>query len=138
MNDMEAARALSALGHETRLAIFRTLVQAGPDGLAAGDIARRLDLAPSVLSFHLKDLRYAGLTGSRQAGRFVIYSAVFSAMTGLLDYLTENCCGGADCVVTPPALGKLRSTGSRSAPATSPRRKVAGSTPRNSKNRSKK
>ena len=118
---MEAARALSALGHETRLAIFRALVQAGPDGMAAGDIARRLSLAPNALSFHLKDLTHAGLAESRQAGRFVIYSAVFPAMTGLVDYLTENCCGGADCAVTPSA-----------------RSKVAGSGSRNSKNRSKK
>ncbi|UCH49315.1 MAG: helix-turn-helix transcriptional regulator [Betaproteobacteria bacterium] len=138
MKNMQAARALSALGHETRLAIFRVLVQAGPDGMAAGDIARRLDLAPNALSFHLKDLTYAGLAVSRQSGRFVIYSAVFPAMTGLVDYLTENCCGGADCAVTPPTRGKLRSTGSQTVSATSPRRKVAGSSSRNSKNRSKK
>jgi DNA-binding transcriptional ArsR family regulator len=138
MKNMEAARALSALGHETRLSIFRALVQAGPDGMAAGDIARRLDLAPNALSFHLKDLTHAGLAESRQSGRFVIYSAVFLAMTGLVDYLSENCCGGADCAVTPPARGKFRSMGSQSASATASRRKVASSSCLNSKNRSKK
>lgn len=97
MKNTEAAQALSALGHETRLAVFRVLVQAGPEGLPAGEIGRMLDLAPNALSFHLKDLTYAGLAGSRQSGRFVIYSAVFPAIVGLVKYLTENCCGGADC-----------------------------------------
>ena len=111
MHNIEAVRALSALGHETRLSIFRALVQAGPEGLAAGDIARMLDLAPNALSFHLKDLTHAGLTESRQNGRFVIYSVVYPAMTGLLDYLTENCCGGVDCTVAtpppPPVLARV-------------------------------
>jgi len=135
---MDAARALSALGHETRLTIYRALVQAGPDGLAAGDIARALELAPNALSFHLKDLTYAGLTESRQQGRFVIYSAVFPVMTGLVGYLTENCCGGADCTVSAPPQSE-RSTATyehiRAVPA---RRKVSGDTSRNRRNRSKK
>lgn len=105
---MEAARALSALGHESRLAIFRLLVQAGPAGLPAGEIARMLELAPNTLTFHLKDLTHAGLAESHQAGRFVIYSAVFPKMTGLVNYLTENCCGGAVCS-TPPAATRKRS-----------------------------
>ena len=138
MKNMEAARALSALGHETRLAIFRALVQAGPDGMAAGDIARQLDLAPNALSFHLKDLTYVGLIESRQSGRFIFYSAAFPVMTGLVDYLTENCCGGADCAVTPPVRGEHRPARGQSARATSLRRKAAGSSSRNSKNRSKK
>ena len=95
MKNTEAAHALSALGHESRLAIFRVLVQAGPEGLAAGKIARRLDLAPNALTFHLKELTGAGLAESRQSGRFVIYSAVFPAMAGLVGYLTENCCGNS-------------------------------------------
>jgi DNA-binding transcriptional ArsR family regulator len=94
---MEAARALSALGHETRLAIFRILVQAGPPGVAAGDIARELDLAPNALSFHLKDLAHAGLIASRQEGRYLIYSANFPSMNAVVSYLMQNCCGGASC-----------------------------------------
>ena len=134
---MEAARALSALGHETRLAIFRALVQAGPEGLAAGDIARLLDLAPNALSFHLKDLNYAGLTESRQSGRFVIYSAVFPAMTGLVAYLTENCCGGADCTVAVSSRHKRHLVADK--PVRTPvRRKAAGNKSRNVKLRSKK
>lgn len=98
---MDAARALSALGHETRLSIFRLLVQAGPAGAAAGDIARALDLAPNALSFHLKDLAFAGLANSRNAGRFVIYSANFASMNDVIAFLTENCCGGAGCETLP-------------------------------------
>ena len=81
---MEAARALSALGHKTRLAIFRILVQAGLRGVAAGDIARELDLAPNALSFHLKDLAHAGLIASRQEGRYLIYSANFPSMNAVV------------------------------------------------------
>ncbi len=108
MKNREAVRALSALGHESRLAIFRVLVQAGPEGLAAGDVARRVDLAPNSLTFHLKELTSAGLAESRQSGRFVIYSAVFPAMADLIGYLTENCCNGADCGLPPPSRRKLR------------------------------
>ena len=138
MNNMEAARALSALGHETRLAIYRTLVQAGPEGMAAGDIARRLDIAPNALSFHLKDLTYVRLTESRQSGRFVIYSAVFPVMTGLVGYLTENCCGGADCAVPPAARGAHRAAQGQLPRTASARRKAAGSSSGNSRKRSKK
>jgi len=109
MNKGEVVHALSALGHESRLAIFRVLVQAGPEGLAAGEIARRLDLAPNALTFHLKELTSAGLTESRQSGRFVIYSSVFPAMAGLISYLTENCCNGADCGLPSPSRRKLPS-----------------------------
>jgi len=130
MHNIEAARALSALGHETRLSIFRALVQAGPEGLAAGDIARMLDLAPNALSFHLKDLTHAGLTESRQNGRFVIYSVVYPAMTGLLDYLTENCCGGVDCTVATPPPGERRAGGRSRAVAPSPGRRSSGGTSR--------
>jgi DNA-binding transcriptional ArsR family regulator len=106
MDSMEAARALSALGHETRLAIFRILVQAGPPGVAAGEIARAVDMAPNALSFHLKDLAHAGLIGSRQEGRYLIYSADFRSMNAVVSYLTENCCAGASCA---PAATKRRS-----------------------------
>ncbi|WP_250536558.1 metalloregulator ArsR/SmtB family transcription factor [Caballeronia sp. AZ10_KS36] len=92
-----AVRALSALAHESRLAIFRTLVVAGPEGLPAGDIAQQLGLSPPSLSFHLKDLSNAELVKARQSGRFIFYSANFDAMNGLIGFLTENCCAGAEC-----------------------------------------
>ena len=88
---------LSALAQESRLAVFRLLVQAGPPGLAASKIAEHLDIAPSSLSFHLKELSHAGLLASKQEGRFVIYSANVDAMNGLIGFLTENCCGGVPC-----------------------------------------
>ena len=95
MKTTTALDALSALAHENRLAIFRYLVQVGPDGCPVGQIAEYLQLAPATLSFHLKELSRADLLASRQAGRFIWYSANFEAMNGLIDYLTENCCGGA-------------------------------------------
>jgi len=105
---MEAARALSALGHETRLAIFRILVQAGPPGVAAGEIARSLDLPPNALSFHLKDLAHAGLINCRQEGRYLIYSADFQSMNAVVSYLMQNCCGGVSCAVPAAAIAKNR------------------------------
>jgi ArsR family transcriptional regulator len=138
MQNIEAARALSALGHETRLTIFRTLVQAGPEGLAAGDIARMLDLAPNALSFHLKDLTHAGLTESRQSGRFVIYSAVYPVMTGLVDYLTENCCGGVDCSTAATLAGGRRQRLDGRTVATPPSRRSPGGTSRTIRNGSRK
>jgi ArsR family transcriptional regulator len=98
METKAAITALSALAHESRLAVFRLLVEAGPDGLAAGQVSERLGLPPSSLSFHLKELSHAGLAASRQQGRFVIYSANFPAMNALLAYLTENCCAGSACL----------------------------------------
>jgi len=93
----QAIQALSALAQESRLAIFRLLVQAGPAGLAAGAIGEKLELPPATLSFHLAGLTRAGLAQSRQEGRFVIYSAHFQAMNTLVSFLTENCCQGASC-----------------------------------------
>lgn len=83
------------------MAAFRLLVQAGPAGLAASKIAEQLDIAPSSLSFHLKELSHAGLIASRQDGRFVYYSAQFDTMNGVLAFLTDNCCNGESCAVTP-------------------------------------
>jgi DNA-binding transcriptional ArsR family regulator len=100
MDSNLVVRALSALAHESRLAIFRLLIVAGPDGMAAGEIAQHLGLSPSSLSFHLKDLSHADLVKSRQDGRFVIYTANFDAMTGLIAFLTENCCAGARCAAS--------------------------------------
>ncbi len=97
METTQAVQSLGALAQETRLGIFRLLVQAGPEGMAAGQIGEKLDLAPATLSFHLAGLTRAGLARSRQEGRFVIYSADFQAMNALVGYLSENCCGGRAC-----------------------------------------
>ena len=97
MQTQYALAALAALAQESRLAIFRLLVQAGPDGLAASKIAEHLAIAPSSLSFHLKELSHAQLVTARQEGRFIIYAAQMDSMNALIGFLTENCCGGAPC-----------------------------------------
>lgn len=97
MENDQAVTALAALAQPTRLAVFRLLVEAGEQGLAAGSIAETLDVAPTTLSFHLKTLTHAGLVNQRQEGRFVYCSANFTAMFGLIDYLTHDCCGGNAC-----------------------------------------
>ena len=99
MDSNLVVRALGALAHDSRLAIFRALVVAGPTGMAAGEIAQQLGLAPSSLSFHLKDLSHAELVTGRQEGRFIFYSANFKAMNGLIGFLTENCCASDACNV---------------------------------------
>jgi ArsR family transcriptional regulator, arsenate/arsenite/antimonite-responsive transcriptional repressor len=97
MNRQAVIGALSALANEHRLAVFRLLVQAGPEGRAAGAIADELELPASSLSFHLAHLTRAGLIVQRRESRSLIYSADFKAMNGLVGFLTENCCGGASC-----------------------------------------
>jgi len=97
METKQAVESLSALAQDTRLAIFRLLVQAGAEGRAAGQIGEALELPPATLSFHLAGLTRAGLARSRQEGRFVIYTADFGHMNALVAFLTENCCGGAAC-----------------------------------------
>ena len=94
-------RALGALAQEHRLAAFRLLVQAGPEGMAAGAIAEAVGVVPSSMSFHLAQLAHAGLISQRRQSRSIIYAADYAAMTALMGYLTENCCGGAPC--TPAA-----------------------------------
>ncbi len=94
MKVAQVVKALAALAQATRLEVYRTLVAAGPGGMAAGEIADKLAIAPASLSFHFKTLTHAGLIESRQEGRFIYYSANFEAMNGMVDYLTENCCGG--------------------------------------------
>ena len=90
----EAVGALAALAQETRLAIFRVLVEAGPDGVPAGQVSEVLDVPPATLSFHLKELAHAGLARARPDGRFVFYSADFERMAALMTFLTRNCCQG--------------------------------------------
>ncbi len=102
---MKAERAVAALGaiaHDHRLAIFRMLVERGPDGLPAGLIADRLEVPPSSLTFHLQQLLHAGLVTQRRLGRQLIYAADFAAMNGLIAYLTENCCGSGAAAGCPP------------------------------------
>src|ERR1700689_2277271 len=93
MDSAVAVQALAALAHETRLAIYRMLVERGPDGLSAGIIAERLGIPPSSLTFHVQHLHRAGLCTQRRLSRQLIYAAEFTAMNGLVAYLTENCCG---------------------------------------------
>jgi DNA-binding transcriptional ArsR family regulator len=94
MEKIEAVAALNALAQESRLDVFRLLVQAGPAGLPAGRIAEKLDLPSATLSFHLNQLRHAGLVTFRRESRSLIYAAEYAAMNDLLAYLTENCCQG--------------------------------------------
>ena len=89
-----ASKSLAALGHGTRLALFRLLVQAGPEGISAGLIGEKLELAPATLSFHLAHLSRVGLIRGRQEGRFIFYVADYAAMKALLAFLTDNCCRG--------------------------------------------
>lgn len=95
METNQAITALTALGHATRLAIFRLLVEAGPNGRMAGEIGEALAVPGATLSFHLKELVHAGLIGSENRGRNVCYRANFDAMNALVAYLTHNCCAGS-------------------------------------------
>ena len=98
MESKSAVEALAALAQETRLAIFRLLVEAGPDGVAAGVIAEQLKVAPATLSFHLAQLSHAGMVTARQRSRFVFYAANFGRMDELIAFLTEDCCRGCSCL----------------------------------------
>jgi len=112
MDKNSALRALTGLAQESRLDIYRLLVERGPEGVAAGEIATRLGVPSTTLSFHLKELSRAGLVVARQDGRFIYYSANFITMNGLVGYLTENCCRGATCDVAcaPKSLPKRRAS----------------------------
>src|SRR3954451_5808078 len=103
METTDAVRRLSALAQDARLEVFRLLVKAGPEGLAAGEIARSLDTAPNTLSAQLLLLSNAGLIGARREGRSIIYSIDFSAVSELLIFLTEDCCGGRSEICEPLA-----------------------------------
>lgn len=96
MDARQAITALGALAHETRLQVFRMLVQRGPDGLSAGTIANELGIPPSSLTFHLQQLAHAGLVTQRRISRQIIYATDFAAMNQVMGYLTENCCGNAE------------------------------------------
>jgi ArsR family transcriptional regulator len=101
MDTKHALAALAALAQESRLAVFRLLVEAGPEGLAASKISDALKVPASSLSFHLKELSHADLIVPRQDGRFVIYTAQFATMNQLVAFLTDNCCGGKSCEAVP-------------------------------------
>ena len=110
MEMTQAVDALAALANDSRLAIYRLLVEAGATGLAAGRIAEQLDLPPATLSFHLAHLARTGLVRSRAEGRFVIYSTDFQNMNELVGYLTENCCGRRGCAPSSTRKGKSHET----------------------------
>jgi ArsR family transcriptional regulator len=101
MEESKAIEALAALAQKNRLAAYRLLVQAGPEGLPAGEVAARLELPPNTLSFHFERLRQADLVTVRRSGRSMIYAARFDAMNALLAYLVENCCGGRPELCAP-------------------------------------
>jgi ArsR family transcriptional regulator, arsenate/arsenite/antimonite-responsive transcriptional repressor len=106
MNKPDAVAALAALAQDNRLDVFRVLVQAGPDGMAAGAVAEALALAPNTLTFHFDRLRQAGLVTVRREGRSMIYAARFETVNALLGFLTENCCGGAPEKCAPVTVCK--------------------------------
>lgn len=99
LDETSAVKALAALAQGQRLRAFRALVVAGPDGLTPGVMAEQLGVAPSALSFHLKELTHSGLVSSQARGRNLIYRADFAQMNALLGYLTEHCCEGGACEV---------------------------------------
>ncbi len=114
MKKTDAIAALAALAHETRLDVFRLLVQTGPEGMPAGQIGERLGLPSATLSFHLSHLRHAGLVTFRRESRSLIYMAEYPAMNDLLAYLTANCCQGEACDIvvcdcTIPAIATKES-----------------------------
>jgi len=109
MKKTSAVAALWALAQETRLDIYRHLVQAGPDGVAAGDIGSRLGLPAPTLSFHLAQMKHAGLILAERRGRSIRYAANYPVMNRLLAYLTENCCGGDAAACAPAACGPAKS-----------------------------
>jgi DNA-binding transcriptional ArsR family regulator len=111
MKTQKAIEALGALAHEHRLAIFRLLMEQGPNGLPAGVIGERIGLVPSTLTFHLQNLQRSGLAKCLRSGRQLVYSVDFDAMNGLIGYLTDNCCAatGETCdVACKPAPNKAR------------------------------
>ena len=113
MESKSAVAALAALAQETRLAIYRLLVEAGPTGLSVGEIGASVKAAPATMSFHLKELANAGLVAARQDGRYIFYSASYGQMNELLAFLTENCCARDGC---RPGCGPSKKAKQRSKP----------------------
>lgn len=109
METLSAAELLAALGHESRLAIFRLLVEAGPEGLHASAIGEQLDMAPATLSFHLAHLSRVGLIRGEKESRFIHYSAEYGTMDELIAFLTSNCCQGSACLPKTAASGTTKS-----------------------------
>lgn len=111
MERLSTLAALAALAQETRLDIFRLLVEAGPEGRPVGRIGEMLDIPSATLSFHLKELKHAGLVTVQREGRSLIYAANFATMTGVIDYLTRHCCAGdpAGCEIALPATARKES-----------------------------
>src|SRR5262249_44943025 len=103
MEEQDTIRSLLALGHPIRLRAFRALVIVGTSGMTPGTMSEALELSPSALSFHLKELMNAGLVTQQRDGRNLVYRAAFERMNGLISYLTENCCQGQACGVASPA-----------------------------------
>ena len=119
MEKTDAVAALAALAQDNRLDVFRLLVEAGPEGMPAGEIASTLKLAPNTLTFHFDRLRMAGLVTVRRDGRSMIYAARFETMNALLSYLTENCCRGrADQCVPGKRLKRAPASARRKEPVT--------------------
>jgi len=106
MEEKRIIEALGALAQQSRLEVYRLLVQAGPEGIAASEIAEKLSIPANTLSFHLKTLSHTDLVQSRQEGRFVYYSTNYEQMNALLRFLTDNCCGDRRCA--PAAVGKRK------------------------------
>lgn len=113
MNEAQVVAALAALAQETRLKIFRLLVEAGPDGVAAGAISEALGVPPPTLSFHLTHMKHAGLIDSRRDSRSLIYAADFDRMNALIGFLTENCCRGQADACGVPTCDPMSATSVR-------------------------
>jgi len=124
MRREEVIAALGALAQESRLDIFRMLVQKGPDAVAAGEIARKLDLPAPTLSFHLGQLKHAGLLSAHRHSRSISYAVNFRTMNALLKYLTENCCQGQAELCAPAACAPANRNGTRQ-PARAAARKIS-------------
>ncbi|MFO0691253.1 MAG: metalloregulator ArsR/SmtB family transcription factor [Myxococcota bacterium] len=110
MQEAQVVQALAALAHPMRLRVFRALVVAGPAGLTPGGIQESIEVPPTTLSFHLKELATAGLATVERAGRSLVYRAAYDEMNRLLAYLTRNCCAGSTCVAKPSKASKGRRT----------------------------
>jgi DNA-binding transcriptional ArsR family regulator len=113
METLNAAELLAALGHESRLAIFRLLVEAGPDGMNASAIGEQLQIQPATLSFHLAHLSRVGLIRGERESRFIHYSADFATMDDLVAFMTSNCCQGTECLPKTAQMATTANHGSR-------------------------